>query len=228
MNKINTRINMNKVIIIGLVIVIFFTIAFILLSINKYNRQASRNSNRNEYSSNGKVLENNEIKKEEKTISHFENIENEVDTYIENQENKKLSTKAKEKFTELVDFIFYGTEINGITFNELSDSTKDKLISIVNRIDTKIESKVPGYKETISDEASTSYKYLSEKLKQGITYIDGKVEDKIGEEKYSNIKEGANKIVENVKEKSTKVLDKGKEIANSAKDKVKNWYEEWK
>lgn len=219
---------MNKVIIISLFIVIVFVIFFAIYSINRYDKGVNMSSNRNDYSSNNKTIENDEIKTEKETIEHFEAIENEVDTYIDNKEDEKLSTKAKEKFTELADFIFYGTEINGITFNELSEATKEKLVSIVNSIDTKIESKVSGYKETISDGATTSYKYLSDKLKQGVTYIDGKIESKIGEEKYSNIKEKANEVVDNVKEKSTKVIEKGKEVAKSAKDKVKNWYEEWK
>lgn len=170
---------------------------------------------------------NNEIKNiNEKTITFFETTESEIETSI--NEEQGISEKAKEKFVMLVDFIFYGTEINGVTFEQLTEETKQKLIDIVNRIDLKIEEKVPGYKETISSGAKMSYTYLVDKLKQGITYVDGKIEEKIGTEKYDQIKEEVDESVEKIKEGGSKVLDKGKELFGTAKDKIKNWYEGWK
>ena len=174
-----------------------------------------------------KETNNNEIKNiNEKTITFFETTESEIETSI--NEEQGISEKAKEKFVMLVDFIFYGTEINGVTFEQLTEETKQKLIDIVNRIDLKIVEKVPGYKETISSGAKTSYTYLVDKLKQGITYVDGKIEEKIGTEKYDQIKEEVDESVEKIKEGGSKVLDKGKELFGTAKNKIKNWYEGWK
>ena len=64
---------------------------------------------------------------------------------------------------------------------------KIPLKNIVNRLDAKIEEKVPGYKETISTGAKESFGFLISKLKQGISYLDTKAEEKIGTEKYEEM-----------------------------------------
>lgn len=233
-------IDMNKVIILALALIVIFVSTIIINSISGYKGKELSTNNKNVYASGNKKqnIDNKMINKQEesikedniddKTIQYFENIELEVDNYVEDKDEKKLSSIAKEKFVTLVDFIFYGTEINGITFNELTDATKEKLVSIVNSIDNKIESKVPGYKEEISDNATTTYTYLSERLKKGITYIDGKIDEKVGTEKYETFKENVSETADKVKEVTSNIVDSGKNVAKNIKDKVKNWYEGWK
>lgn len=160
-------------------------------------------------------------------VVYFETAEEEIVQLVE-EDNQNISEKVKEKFVELVDFIFYGTEINGITFDELTEETKQKLINIVNRLDAKIEEKVPGYKETISMGAKESFGFLISKLKQGISYLDTKAEEKIGTEKYEEIKENVAETTEKIKDGGSVVIEKGKEVFQTAKDKIKNWYEGWK
>ena len=59
--------------------------------------------------------------------------------------------KAKNAFTTIVDFLFYGTEIKGYTFSELTSSAKLKIIKIALSIDNKIDEFFPDYKNTIKE-----------------------------------------------------------------------------
>lgn len=174
------------------------------------------------------VNNNTGVSNDSKTITYFENVEKDVNSYVNSNNIDKLKTVAKDKFTTLVDFIFYGTTINGVTFNQLTETTKQKLVAIVNSIDTKIESKVPGYKDTIKAKATETYAFLSGKLKQGITIIGDKVEEKIGSDTYNSVKDQASKAVDNIKESASTIAEGGKEVATKAKDKISNWYEGWK
>lgn len=81
-------------------------------------------------------------------INYAESAKTAVESFVTNEDNK---AKAKEYFTTLVDFIFYDGTINGHTFNELSTSAKAKVVYYALLIDSKIDSKWPGYKDTIQE-----------------------------------------------------------------------------
>ena len=78
--------------------------------------------------------------------------------------------KAKNGFITIVDFIFYGGKIKGITFKELKNSTKAKVIYYALLIDNGIDSKFPGYKDTLSE------KYKSAKGRLVAEFLDIKYE----------------------------------------------------
>jgi hypothetical protein len=160
------------------------------------------------------------------SIQYFEGAEMKIDSMTNNID--KMKTEGKALFVKLVDFIFYDKPINGIKFKDLTSATQEKLISIVNSIDNKIESKAPGYKETVVDYSGRTYTYLGVKLKQGITYIDSKIEQKVNSEIYNNVKETSSEAVDTMKESFGTAIDISKKALQSGKEKVKNWYEGWK
>ena len=86
-------------------------------------------------------------------INYVESAKTVVESYTTNEDNK---AKAKEYFCNIVDFIFYGGSINGHTFNELSTKAKAKVIYYALIIDSKIDNKWPGYKDTISEKYNTA------------------------------------------------------------------------
>lgn len=108
------------------------------------NNNISSNSENNSYS-------------EDDVISYFESSEKEV-------KNSSFKETFKEYFIEIVDFIFYGTEIKGHTFNKLTNTGKLKVISAALKIDSLIEDKVPGYKESITSAGGRVYTNSKEKL----------------------------------------------------------------
>lgn len=104
------------------------------------------------------------------TINNNTDVNNEMINYFDNTlkeiDNIKLKEQAKEKFVELVDFIFYDGSIKGHTFKELSNTTKAKIIKIFINIDNKIETKYPNYKETIKDTSNKAYNNIKTKIKE--------------------------------------------------------------
>jgi len=77
--------------------------------------------------------------------------------YFENVSKSEDENVIKNGFVKIVDFIFYGTEINGYTFEELTVEAKLKIMKIALTIDSKIDEYFPGYKETISNGAKSIY-----------------------------------------------------------------------
>lgn len=159
--------------------------------------------------------------KEEYIVDYFQKAEIKIDQILASESVQTIKTESKQIFVSLVDFLFYDGEIKGVTYDELSDETKLKLLEITNNIDTKIETKVPGYKETIKESAGKSYKYISEKISDGKDYLEQKIIDEIGEEKYNN-------IINDVKTGADNAVTYGKEIYETSKQKLKKWYEGWK
>ena len=144
-------------------------------------------------------------------------IENEIIDYITNPDNALDSEQNKEKLNEtkeklikkmiiLVDFIFYGTDINGITFDSLSNSAKENILNLFYKLDNVLETNYPGYKDS-----------LEEKYSSAIDKIKDTYSSKVSEEKREEIK--------NIKDNAT---SKTKEVYENSKVKVKSWYEDLK
>ena len=109
--------------------------------------------------------------KNKTTTTQVVNNEDKDQIILKYLENEKLASeqggndltfkeKAKNGFVTIVDFIFYEGTIKGITFKELKNSTKAKVIYYALLIDNGIDSKFPGYKDTLS----TKYKDVKGKL----------------------------------------------------------------
>lgn len=168
---------------------------------------------------------NEDEKDEEEIITYFENLEEDVDFYLDDLDFDKVKDKVKNAAIAGIDFIFYDKEIKGVTFNELTSATKDKILTIMASIDSKIESKIPEYKETIKEKFGKGYDYINEKLHDGINYADDKLEDKYGQD-YNNIKDKTSQIKDEVKESAGSTIDTIKDKTNQGFTKVKDWYED--
>ena len=166
-----------------------------------------------------------DIDKEKEIVGYFEELEHEVTTYINQDNFEQMKEKIKKIAITGIDFIFYGTEIKGITFEELTTETKEKIMNIVASIDGKIEGKIPGYKDTIKDKFGQGYSYVTGKLSEGIDYIDNKLEQKYGQD-YQDAKDKANEIKDDVKEEASDIFNKVSEEVSEGWSKIKKWYED--
>ena len=113
-------------------------------------------TNKNEKDDNNSYVEDNIYENNNKNNSdNSSSKENNVTpvNYFENIDNSNDKNAIKEGFVKIVDFIFYGTEINGYTFKSLTNEAKLKIMSIALSLDKKVEEIFPGYKETISNGA---------------------------------------------------------------------------
>ena len=142
--------------------------------------------------------------------------------------DKSFSDSAKGVFVSIVDFLFYDGEINGVTFDELTDSGKQKVLEIASKVDNAIESKIPGYKETISDTASKAFNKASEVIKSGANNLNNFAREKLGEENYQSIIDAKDELVYYTKNAINFLGDVGGKVFNSVKDKLDSWYQDFK
>ena len=112
-------------------------------------------------------------------------------------------------------------KLMGITFDELSDSAKNKVMEITLSMDSKIESKIPGYKEKIKDKSGKYIDYSLEKMKTIKDSVEQKIEEKIGQQEYNDMKE-------DLKERVNETKDITKDLYEKGKEKLKTWYEGWR
>lgn len=150
------------------------------------------------------------ISKDEEIKNYFNNLKDDVQKYVNEDNLEKVKDKLDQAFITMVDFIFYNREIKGTTFSDLSDTTKKEILDTAKNIDNIIIKKYPNYKVTIKGKAETVRSFLGEKLDNSKDLI----KNKIGEEKYDEIKNE----YEDVKDKASEVKDK-------TLSKIKNWYE---
>lgn len=142
--------------------------------------------------------------------------------------NKYFGDSAKGVFVSIVDFLFYDGEINGVTFDELTDSGKQKVLAIASKVDGAIESKIPGYKETISDTASSAFNKASEVIRSGANNLNNFAREKLGEENYQSIIDAKDELVYYTKNAINFLGDVGGKVFNSVKDKLDSWYQDFK
>lgn len=180
------------------------------------NITINENSNSASYTNNS-AYEDNTVVDSRDPVTYFEDLEREVSSGGTLEDFKG---KFKTYFIEIVDFIFYDKEINGYTFDSLSNSAKLKVISTALKIDSMIDNKVPGYKETIWSSGNKIYSNVKERL---VTlYLDtaSKVCENRGEEC-----DKAKETFSDVKSKCKIGWSFIKSLASTSKDKLKSWYE---
>lgn len=157
-------------------------------------------------------------------LSYIKDKNNEFNNVSNNEDNKK---KAKEYFTTLVDFIFYGGKIQGHTFNELSTSAKEKTIYLTLKIDGIIDKNIPGYKNTLSD----SYKNAKNDLLANYTDYSTKVCSE-NKELCDDLKRDTEDLKKSLNITWSIIKDIYNEIIKPAGkgsvEKLSNWYEVWK
>lgn len=162
------------------------------------------------------VIEENKRNNEEEIINYFENMKEELDNYLSSENVNNFKENIKNAIIGGIDFIFYGKEIKGITFEELSEETKEKILKIVAEMDMMIESKKPGYKEEIK----ASFGRFKDAVKKNISNIDEALKNAFGDS-YDDLKE----LIGTSGEVALDVAETGIGILDSGFTYIKEWYE---
>ncbi len=179
---------------------------------------------------------NNETIKNEITKPSLSNKDNTIINEMDNTLNSidaessssNFSDKAKATFITIVDFLFYDGTIKGITFNELTDDGKQKVLEIANKIDVKLEEVSPGYKDKISSTTSNAYNKASEIIKNGASSLNNFAKEKLGDENYNSIIDAKDELVKYSKNALNLVGSAGSKLFSSTKDKLNDWYQNFK
>ena len=131
-----------------------------------------------------------------------------------------FNSKVKAEIIKITDFIFNGTEINGHTFDELTEQAKLYVMDLLVKIDAKIEEVHPGYK----DEIKIKVKDYTDRITDRYYEITEKICTEMGTTACNQAK----KDVEKMKVNFNLTLDLAKIIGKSAVESLKEWYEIFK
>lgn len=164
---------------------------------------------------------------------YLETINEEIETisFKDKLTNHDKST-LKNTFVTLTDFIFYDGKIKGKTFSELTLETKQKVLTIYENIDQKIETAYPGYKEKIKKFSTKTWQSFEEKLSETKEQLITSYKDQIGEEKYHEQVETFSENYQTMKESFQPVINKKiaktKKTYENTKEYLNNRYQTWK
>lgn len=177
----------------------------------------------------------NNVKNDNNTVKYSNNdnlVINELNSTLESineaKSDKDFSEKAKATFISIVDFLFYDGTINGVTFNELTTSGKEKVLELANKIDTKLEEKSPGYKDKISSGTSKAFNKASEVIKKGAKNINDFAKEALGNDNYNSIIDAKDELVKYSKNAFSFVRGVGSKLYSNTKDKLNEWYQNFK
>lgn len=157
--------------------------------------------------------ENQEETLDTEEFDYFNQAKKEIKELIESEQVEQAKEKGKEYFITGVDFIFYDKEMNGVTFDDLTEEGKKVTLENLETIDGWIMEIAPDYKDKISEKYQVVKDFVS------TTYYDvlESIKESLGEENYSAIQEKKNKIKESITNPKDKVLEK-----------VSDWYQNFK
>lgn len=153
---------------------------------------------------------------ESDVTEYFDNMEKSVDNILKSENAKNMKEDATDLFITGVDFLFYGGEIKGFTFDELSSEAKADVIKSVETIDKKIDKKFPEYK----DDISLNYNKGKDWLKEKFSNLKNITRKELGEESWESLLDTKIKL----KDASSSVIDSASKVYKKTKDKANDWY----
>lgn len=157
--------------------------------------------------------ENQEETLDTEEFDYFDQAKKEIKELIESEQVEQAKEKGKEYFVTGVDFIFYDKEMNGVTFDDLTEEGKKVTLENLETIDGWIMEIAPDYKDKIGEKYQVVKDFVS------TTYYDvlESIKESLGEENYSAIQEKKNEIKDSITSTKDKALEK-----------VSEWYQNFK
>lgn len=158
----------------------------------------------------------------------IDELNNTLNNIEKSTRDENFKDKVSSTFISIVDFLFYDGTIKGISFDELTEKGKEKVLEISSKIDVKLEEKCPGYKEKISNSTSKAYQKASEIIKKGAKNINDFAKSALGDENYQAIIDAKDELVKYSKESLNYVTGAGSKVFNNTKEKLNEWYQNFK
>ena len=157
--------------------------------------------------------ENQEETLDTEEFDYFDQAKKEIKELIESEQVEQAKEKGKEYFITGVDFIFYDKEMNGVTFDDLTEEGKKVTLENLETIDGWIMEIAPDYKDKIGEKYQVVKDFVS------TTYYDAleSIKESLGEENYSAVQEKKDEIKDSITSTKDKALEK-----------VSEWYQNFK
>lgn len=190
---------------------------------NKEEIKIDRKLNDNE---NKDAIKNDNYNEKDNIV--IDELNNTLNNIEKSTQDENFKDKASSTFISIVDFLFYDGTIKGISFDELTEKGKEKVLEISSKIDVKLEEKCPGYKEKISNSTSKAYQKASKIIKKGAKNINDFAKSALGDENYQAIIDAKDELVKYSKESLNYVTGAGSKVFNNTKEKLNEWYQNFK
>lgn len=191
----------------------------------KINSKPNDNENK-DISNNKDTIKNDNYNEKDNIV--IDELNNTLNNIEESTQDENFKDKASSTFISIVDFLFYDGTIKGISFDELTEKGKEKVLEISSKIDVKLEEKCPGYKEKISNSTSKAYQKASKIIKKGAKNINDFAKSALGDENYQAIIDAKDELVKYSKESLNYVTGAGSKVFNNTKEKLNEWYQNFK
>lgn len=191
----------------------------------KVNSKPNDNENK-DISNNKDTIKNDNYNEKDNIV--IDELNNTLNNIEKSTQDENFKDKASSTFISIVDFLFYDGTIKGISFDELTEKGKEKVLEISSKIDVKLEEKCPGYKEKISNSTSKAYQKASEIIKKGAKNINDFAKSALGDENYQAIIDAKDELVKYSKESLNYVTGAGSKVFNNTKEKLNEWYQNFK
>lgn len=172
------------------------------------------------------TIKNNNYNEKDNIV--IDELNNTLKNIEESTQDENFKDKASSTFISIVDFLFYDGTIKGISFDELTEKGKEKVLEISSKIDVKLEEKCPGYKEKISNSTSKAYQKASKIIKKGAKNINDFAKSALGDENYQAIIDAKDELAKYSKEALNFVTGAGSKVFNDTKEKLNEWYQNFK
>lgn len=185
----------------------------------KIDRKLNDNENKN-------TIKNDYYNEKDNIV--IDELNNTLKNIEESTQDENFKDKASSTFISIVDFLFYDGTIKGISFDELTEKGKEKVLEISSKIDVKLEEKCPGYKEKISNSTSKAYQKASKIIKKGAKNINDFAKSALGDENYQAIIDAKDELAKYSKDALNFVTGAGSKVFNDTKDKLNEWYQNFK
>lgn len=190
---------------------------------NKEEIKIDRKLNDNE---NKDAIKNDNYNEKDNIV--IDELNNTLNNIEKSTQDENFKDKASSTFISIVDFLFYDGTIKGISFDELTEKGKEKVLEISSKIDVKLEEKCPEYKEKISNSTSKAYQKASKIIKKGAKNINDFAKSALGDENYQAIIDAKDELAKYSKEALNYVTGAGSKVFNNTKEKLNEWYQNFK
>ena len=130
---------------------------------------------------------------------------------------------SKNLFIKVVDFIFYGTEINGVHFKDLTMKSKMTVIKYALLLDSKINSYFPDYKQELGEKYNLVKDKLKSEYMNSLTYVCSKNKNEC-----ETVKHEFNDLKGKISITWSNLKDAFKNGADKTKTSLEEWYKIFK
>lgn len=121
--------------------------------------------------------------------------------YVSKENIQDLGEKAWSGLCHMIDFIFFDETINGVTFEELSDSAKEKVVSAFQKGYDAMEQKYPDFTEKVTDKTQDIASFIKENgskaYHKAYDFLDEKIN--VGD-LIDQVKDGLGTVKDKIKE----------------------------